>query len=53
MAVDILPLIAEIRRLHRQEMGLARSVRDAVQAAVASGVPTWTAYAITVEGDWR
>lgn len=54
VASDVLPILAGIRaRLLAREAGLGECVRQAVRQAVHSGVPAWSAHALTLEGDWR
>jgi hypothetical protein len=53
VAADVLPVLARLRHLRRDGAGLAHGVRQAAHAAIKEGVPRWSAYSLTVEGDWR
>lgn len=54
MAAEVLPILAEIRRLLlARTAGPGQCVRQAVQQAIHRGVPAWSAHSLILEGDWR
>lgn len=54
VARDVLPILSDLRsRYLDRRTGLARCLREAVRQATDSGIPPWSAHALTLEGDWR